>query len=354
MDKLLAQALKSLKANMIPTSEGKLLVAGQNHFRTLWTRDFCFSVPGLLLMGEKELVRRQLTLIWEHQREDGLLPRGMDVIPPQFRVLVSLLLRRPLDNYKSKKIKPEFLGEHGTPAIDSNLLMILATLDYSRHAEDDSFALVNEPQFKKALSYYTQFLQDGLISQPEFSDWQDSLKRNGPQLYTNLLYRKVLKLRSSPEIVAKLEDQIISTFLIHDKWKEESFEAMLWLLEDPLPRFEFTLKDFLLIYPTSSWGIPNPKSLVTDISWTTRVVGLAGYHRTYKWSWLLGEATRVIRKLDPVLAQEAFNIMTKLFESSESISEIYDREKPFHGKLYRSEEPFSWGSAKVIEACLTK
>ena len=100
MKALLLLAQNSLKANIISTSEGPMLAAGHSHFRTLWTRDFCFSVPGLLLIGERDLARRQLELIWKHQRKDGLLPRGIDVMAPQLRVIMSLLKRGPIDNYE--------------------------------------------------------------------------------------------------------------------------------------------------------------------------------------------------------------------------------------------------------------
>ncbi len=95
------KAIQTLRKNMIKTPEGLLLAAGGHQFRTLWVRDFCYSVPGLLQMGQADLVEKQIRFIVRYKCEDGLLPRGFDVLSPKLRVLLHTVLRGiPLPLFK--------------------------------------------------------------------------------------------------------------------------------------------------------------------------------------------------------------------------------------------------------------
>ncbi|RYZ97831.1 MAG: hypothetical protein EOP11_21490, partial [Proteobacteria bacterium] len=112
------KALRTIEANLVETEKGLFLTAGGNQFRTLWTRDFCFSVPGLLAAGWRDLVERQLGLILSFA-EFSQLPRGIDPLNPKLRVVWGTAFRflpPPFANAYAKPLKAEYLGEHGTPA----------------------------------------------------------------------------------------------------------------------------------------------------------------------------------------------------------------------------------------------
>ena len=85
--KLWEIAKQSLEANTVQTASGPITVAGSHQFKTFWVRDFCFAVPGLLALGHHEQVRKQLAIALDHQRADGLIARGFDVINPKLRVV---------------------------------------------------------------------------------------------------------------------------------------------------------------------------------------------------------------------------------------------------------------------------
>lgn len=131
-------AEKSLRANFEQVGSSFFLTAGRNQFRSLWVRDFCFSVPALLAMDETPLVRDQLDLIWSHQNEAGLFPRGLDSMSPKLRVLRAVC------------------------------------------------KLQSRPSITKALQYLLGFEDRGLLLQPKFSDWQDSVRRKGKTSFVNL------------------------------------------------------------------------------------------------------------------------------------------------------------------------
>jgi hypothetical protein len=150
--------------------------------------------------------------------------------------------------------------------------------------------------------------------------------------------------------LAELEQRILQHFLADGKWRAESFEALLWLIEAPLAGFKFGVPELLEVYPRDIWGRPNPPSTKLKASWTTRVVGLGGYHLTFRWSWLMAEAVRIMAPENPELAWETLREIERMTSSEGAIGEIYAGDRNFRGALYQSELPFSWGSAKLLEA----
>ena len=53
---LLNIAKESLEKNIVRLPQGDFLAAGGNQFGSLWTRDFCFSVPALLTLKKYAFV----------------------------------------------------------------------------------------------------------------------------------------------------------------------------------------------------------------------------------------------------------------------------------------------------------
>ena len=183
-------AKRSLRSNIRSKTGQNFLVAGANQFQTLWVRDFCFSVPALILIGESNLAEQVLDHICLFKDKEGFLPRGLDFIDPKIRVVCATFgisqailpksLRGSIKSFGnfigSKKLRPEWTGEHGTNAFDSNVLVAL------------SYLQLNIPE--KALpllEVYNKHLTNGLLRQDGYSDWQDSAKRTGVRLYLNCL-----------------------------------------------------------------------------------------------------------------------------------------------------------------------
>lgn len=368
MKRLQERAYRGIHINIIACEGKRYLPAGSHQFRTLWTRDFCYSIPGLLILGERQLVKDQLMLYWTLINHEGLLPRGVDVINPKLRVVANLiptfekLTHTRTFDYQKRPLRPEFLGEHGTPCIDSNLLVIEGSLRYLKETKDPEFQKLLTEKLPQALGYYQRFkTPDGFLHQPPYSDWQDSLKRDRPTLTTHLLYRRMLKLSEGTELsslisahsplsLSTLEEMIYQRFLRKTEWTKQSFEALLWLIEDPLPLFSFEPVDLLRLYPLNTVGVPNSSLARETISWTTRLVGLQGYHLTLRWSWLMAEAARILGQHDRKYSIEILTQLDSLSERKGFIGEIYDEGGDFSTLLYRSEVPFTWGSAKLIEA----
>lgn len=76
-----------IKRNTLPHREGPFLVAGRYQYRSMWSRDFSQASMGLLIMGEHELVARQILAIVRRRNIMNLVPKGLDTKPLEKRVV---------------------------------------------------------------------------------------------------------------------------------------------------------------------------------------------------------------------------------------------------------------------------
>jgi hypothetical protein len=374
---------KSVEKNIVMTAAGPLVTAGSHQFKTLWTRDFCYSVPGLLTIGRSDVVENQLNLILLNLRdEDSLIPRGIDVYPPLLRVFLQTVFRWIPGRanwlpYGNKDLKPEYLGEHRTIAFDSNLLTLLASAQYG--AVNKSWFESQVPTFKKIFKMYDKYWSGDFLDQPAFSDWQDSSERKGITLYSQLLYLQVLRLFAALgaplreiNFTAAFQAKIHAAFydsengLYRNRINEKQFslETQLWIIEGDL------FKDFLpaaTLYGNlkqhplwNSFTIPGtpifPRYAPAEVSWTTKLVGLKGYHDSFVWSWLIGESAKVARKMGDTKTFE--HILSHIQNKASADQWIYEIYQPlsngdfriYRTPVYESESPFTWGAAKILEA----
>lgn len=369
---------QSILKNIIEIDGKKYVTAGAHQFRTLWTRDFCFSVSGLLNLNLQEIVKNQLQLIIDHTNENGLVPLYCDSMSPMKRVFLSsigalfkfriqLKIQSPLKAYY--KINGKY------PNIDSNILTLKAVLEYCAKTQDIEFFLKNETKLVSIYKYYDQFLKDGLIHQGPFADWKDSARREGAIFLTNMLYSNVTEelclfsqfnfcqerapfLRRAIEAGFKdpqtglfqsefkrnqfgLDDQLLA---IKWNWVKGDQKKELWnaLIKHPL--WTSSQGPLIATYPRYKSG-----ELISHVKWA----GLKAYHDEMTWSWLTGLAFKVALMMnDTQQAQNILKISDQLFGKQQFVSEVYDPKsrKPYSSWLYQSEEPFLWGAASYAEA----
>jgi hypothetical protein len=364
---------KSLRANILTLPSGKFVTAGQNQFLTLWTRDFCHAVRGLLLIAESEVAKNHLTYLLKSLRSDGLVPRVVDNHLVQFRVswqsarklcgfLPKLAFREPL--------KPQYTDEHGSNAIDSNLLVILASF----MLKDDSFLERNHKELQKVLDWYDDKFQEGLIWQNAFSDWQDSVKREGHSFLTNLFYflgasrmkeKGFIVKRNLEELKQKIHQTFFKDGLYQSMEKSPiiSLEGNLFAIEAEeflSPEEKLLLWKKLVSHPlcASGFGMCSyPAYPASDTAWHVKFAQLQGYHDKFAWSWLMGLGLKVSLQMnDKQMIQRQRALIEKVLQRDQVVMELYDPEEdwsPWKSWLLESERPFAWGSGYLIEALST-
>lgn len=364
-------ASDSVRANIISLPSGKFLSAGQNQFLTLWTRDFCHAVRGLIAIGEENVAKNHLRYLLKSLREDGLVPRVLDNRQVQFRVawqsfrklipvLPKLAFKEPL--------KAQYVDEHGSNAYDSNVLLILACLQM-----DDKFWKENESQIQKVWDWYDDKFQDGLIHQTGFADWQDTTRREGKTFLMNLFYflaaSRLKKKGWTIKIdLVEFKNKIKKTFFDGNVYismigyPQVSIEGNLFALEtdeflnnDEKQNLWSNLKQHPIIAHDGVIGrCSYPDWPEKDLAWHIKLANLKRYHGSLSWSWLMGLGLHVsaLMKDEAMTHKQLTHIQTLLKRDGE-VFEVYDPDlnfAPWGSWLIKSEHPFAWGSGYLAHA----
>ncbi|MCS6838760.1 MAG: hypothetical protein NZ480_07930, partial [Bdellovibrionaceae bacterium] len=377
-------AVTSLIQNFETIGDVTLVTAGRNQFRSLWVRDFCFCVPALLKLGYRKIVKDQLELIINHIHPvQKYAPRTLDSFPTKLRILLNVFktaMRLPktwLSPPLTWRLKPEYLGEHCTPAFDSNILLALAILTYVEESKDKEFLNKHSTVLEDLMSFYQAFFENHLIYQPAFSDWQDSVQRRGFSSYINLLFWVALKKFYhvtgsnfvSKDFFHSMHHHIIQTFLNSDQLLKTaahlnhiSIDSTLLALNHDFfdPVFDpYRIWQSLVHSPLFQDGFPYrttyPNYPKKEIAWTVRLIGLSHYHDELCWSWLIALTYKIAQKFsDSNVTRRIEQICFPVFLDEKNIGEIYtfknDTIHPWKNGYLESERPFSWGAALWVEA----
>ncbi|MBY0516325.1 MAG: hypothetical protein K2P81_05420 [Bacteriovoracaceae bacterium] len=369
----------SLRANILELSSGKFLTAGQNQFHTLWTRDFCHASRGLFAIGESEVVKNHLSKLIHSLRADGLVPRVLDNRLVQWRVsyqtarrmmpfLPKLSLGEPL--------KPQYTDEHGSHAIDSNLLFLIAALKLKE--VDANWWNENQEKLKLIWHWYEGKKKEGLIYQAAFADWQDSVKRVGTSFLTNFYYFIVAsRLKSCGwDIQIDLEELKgkLKTIFFDDKSKLYrsmpdhervsldgnllAIEAEEFLNEEEKKSLWSALKSHPLTQLDGGQigRCSYPEWPRKDVAMHVKFAGLERYHGGLAWSWLVGLGLKIaILRQDQQMIEKLKNKIHGLLLRDGEVVELYDPENmwlPWNSWLIDSERPFAWGAGYLTEALM--
>jgi len=376
------EVCKRVLLKNIGTFRGKsFLFAGKSQFRSFWTRDFCFSIPALLMMGKPEVVRDHLLYLVENRDENNLIARLLFVNNFKLQIIAKTGLRKFFNKegrvYDSNsKVHVSILGEHGTPSFDSNLLVILGlfSLYEDKGREFDFDINQHKDSILEMYVYYESYFSEGLITQPAYSDWQDSVKREGKTSYLHVLYWFVSKKISEydffetkhDEVKTKIFDSFIDseTGLLISIMGKPNISLGTNLLALEYGFFENPLEKYTQLKKTPLWRADNLPGLATypnyikkNKSITTNWSGLEHYHDNMVWSWLIGKSIKVSKMMgDTKDAQTSIAQLYELVIRDETILEIYEPDtlNEFITTLYDAEHDFSWGSAAILEALLYK
>jgi len=413
-------AEKSLKANLVMVSGDQWFTAGASQFKTFWVRDFCYSFVGLRHICEPSFFKRHLDFLLNNLNDQGQVPLYVDSIKPVYRVgLASLMGVFGLKfniAFGRPRLKSFYYVNTLYPVIDSNLLVIKTLCDYCLQFDDKDYFESKKNQIKRVLDFYNKanLLKEDFIYQGPFSDWMDSISRQGVTFLTQLLLWHVqdllLKLEAPDQLLVNqesLKNKITKEFFNSDGFYESELNrkgfialadqlvALDWGFVLPQDQGAFfarisqysTYKDT----KTPFWcSYPKPQSsdLISHVKW----IGLSHYHSHMTWSWIVGLYLKLalkmggsagnpinISKVDlssdlagfaaPVTAPVTVGHTSKteddyvfIIEQLKSwsnepyVAEIYDSQslKPFKNCLYKSEAPFSWGAAFIMDALSTR
>lgn len=375
--KLRAIAQASLQKNIVNTEQGQYVRAGAHQFGSLWTRDFCFAVPGLVAIGERRAAENHLLhLVRVCHPESRLIPRILESGSSAMRVVFHSGLRFLPLKYFLKPIRsplhPEYLGEHGTRSMDSNLLVFImcGTLAESWSPESKDEMLQGLKPVFEFIREQTQSFKK-VISQKAYEDWQDSAARQGEISYTNALTLIALKMALKLGLAVEAEFVHFKK-LFHDHFYSETVklfatteEKNSFCLETQLLLIDFAVVDDATVIwqslkKSELWnkalipGVPHvPQYEKNEISWTCKLAGLSRYHDGFIWAWLSAYSAKIAFKVqDYDSGVQILNHLEEWAVRDKDLGEIYNMHsgKLHESLLFRSERPFSWAAGKTLEA----
>jgi len=356
-----------------------VLNAGSRNFREPWARDFGFASYGLMALGEHRAVKECLDVFFLHQRPDGQFPVKIHSTGVLNRYIHTFFKReQPI----KQPLKPKYVTGHRTISLDGNALLIIAAINYARHANGSGYSRKKWDNLRRAAYWLKGHAhpEDGLLHQGAFSDWADTVARQGRVLYTNILYWKALTelaefagvigfegdrsvfAKQARSIKLRIKDHFwrkdLGYFVTNEKFDNLSsggnLLAIAWELigrEKSISILE-KMKEFGMAKPVPTQPVHRPYPL-KFIAIENRLGGLAFYHTDAAWIWL-GSWHAIAYAVTGQLkeAHEIITTMSEVIVRDGEVHEVYDSDGNYLSKMfYTSEAPLTWSAGMFVYAC---
>lgn len=346
------------------------IYAGLNHFNDYWTRDACFASFGALNVGDRDIVKRQIIHFINHRKFNWHLPKV--ILRSQFQKILFLTTTKSI-RFRALSLLSIYHAK------DQNSLFIIAASDYIKKCKDIEFAKEYIGYFEKIIQHDVSHDMDknSLLEQSYYSDWEDSLRKTGEVLYTNICRCKALQ--SMAEIFNLLKNkekhEEFSGYYKKTKaeinkrfWNGQYFNdtskgditfsgsgnalAMIWNIATKqqaksIAKFvdEKNLFDFTL-----TTNYPRYSSL--RVSPFLRLAGMTDYHNGMRWLWVGCAYAAGLWKHG--MEKKSIDCMEKIAKKIieyAHIYEVYEKDgTPVSRYLYKSEVPFAWSSGMFVYA----
>jgi GH15 family glucan-1,4-alpha-glucosidase len=373
----------AIEERPVENGHSKLILnAGWRNFREPWARDFGFASFGLLEMNEQRVVKETLELFCNFQKENGQFPVKVHSTNLIERYIYSFFDRQqPIHS----PLRPKYRTAHRTISLDGNALLVIAALNYLRRVNDEDFAQRYWPVLKQGLHWLESkgLERDGLLHQGAYTDWADSVKREGVIHYTNVLYWKALHefaidgakygYTAESEIFQARADQLKAAINDHF-WLETAgyystsdqfpdilsssgnLLAVAWGLAEPeqASRILDAMNQFNMAEPIPTQVTNRPYPL-KYIALENRLAGIGHYHTTAAWLWL--GAWHVVALCRNGRLTEAENLLERMsltIVKDGVVHEVYGEDGRFLStRWYTSEAPLTWSASLFVYAQTT-
>lgn len=374
-----ANLLGGIEARRLPNGRQKLvLCAGRRNFREPWARDFGFASFGLIDLGQLQAVKETLEVFLAFQSPAGQFPVKIHSTSVLNRYLHSLLDREQPNH---APLRAKYKTAHNTISLDGNALLVIAFLNYVRHAHNEAFVRVHWPALVRAINWIEAHAleADGLLHQADFADWADSVARRGKVLYPNVVYWKALHDLAGaahrygyPAAAERFERRA--------QLVKQSVNAHFW--RDGLGYFvvsrQFDMLSSAGNLLAAAWGLASPEqsasilakmdgfrmanpvpTQVTHRAYPARFIalenrlsGIGHYHTSAAWLWLGGWHVIALTRLGRLArAEELLYRLARVVVRDGAVFEVYDPAgQVLSSRWYTAEAPLTWSAGVLTHA----
>ncbi len=366
------------KRSLPDGTERLILCAGVRHFREPWARDTGFASFGLIELEEWQASKEALEVFLLTQSQEGQFPVKIHSTHFLERYLYSVFKR---EQPNDRPIAPRYITAHNTISLDGNSLLIIAILNYARRSGDYDFVRQYWDHLKNALAWLNTHVKesDGLLHQGAFTDWADSIARQGKILYTNVIYWKaLLDMAEVAQVCGHPEDR--RTLGEKARHVRESINAQFWR---PDLGYYVTSQFFDNLSSSGNllaiaWGLASPEqahaildamryfSMGTPvptkathrayprkfIAIENRIGGVADYHTYFAWLWLGAWHVIALARMERLEeARELLYNMSRVIVRDGAVHEVYQPNGHYASTLwYTSESPLTWSAGMFVYA----
>jgi GH15 family glucan-1,4-alpha-glucosidase len=368
-----------IEKRCLPDGQEKLILcAGLRNFREPWARDLSFASFGLIELNEFQATREALEVFLINQRPLGQFPVKVHSTTVLDRYIHSLFKReQPID----APIRPKYITAHNTISLDGNALLVIASLNYITRSGDVDFARTHWPALKRAVAWLESYAleDDGLLHQAPFTDWADSIARQGRVLYTNVIYWKALADLATYAVAygepadqayfAAKADQLKQAINAHF-WREDlgyyvtsqifdnlsssgNLLAIAWDLTTSAQAHAIldNMQQFKMAEPVPTQVVHRAYP-AKFIAWENRLGGLAHYHTSAAWLWLGAWHVIALARMERLAEAEALLYrLSSVIVRDGAVHEVYAPDGHYLSTFwYTSEAPLTWSAGMVVYA----
>ena len=363
-------AVKSLKQ----CYDTKGIVAGRTHYNSIWARDALYACWGSLIINDVSIVKSTIKTFLKHTRADGLVPirYGASNVA-QWLELIKIKPRKKIAVYNQDK--------GFNPALDPNLLLIITIEKYCEKTKDYDFAKQNLKKIHLIFDWLEKQEVNGLIHGGKYSTWQDIIKKEGAQIYSNVLYYKAIlslenilkNLKIKNEFLTKaiaLKENINKSF-----WDENLGHYIDFFNKNKRSKVFTSDGNFLsIIFDLAnknqtesiltkadefniSKDVPSytnyPKYGFGEVYTPLYLIGMQDYNDYgICWTWIGCIHALALKKANKVkIAKKVLNKLSNIFLKDQTVHETYEQNgKKVNRMFYKSESPFAWTAGLFILA----
>ena len=334
--------------------------SADRYSRMCWTRDFGFSVPGIIASGNGDAVRVHLRELARRQAPSGRIPVWF--FDGAFRASCSRLLRIEHNLLLVPRLFTKapiswlhsIAARFGSPhhAGDSELHFAIAVKEYADKTRDINFPLSVRDSAHRAIEYVEDhLLEDGLVSGTDWRDVDYHLL-GATLLSNNCLFYRALKLWGRDEDAESVKQLVRKKFLrgmwFADRPNSEEFELSgnaLAILSGVAEREE------------ALWILECSKVYEREFGFISPGVDLPPQNfreRAISKKILSENSGRVFSLVNGLLMLAALkdgfpDFARDIFEKRSRISDFPEWIDPFHGSS-QGARTFLWDASMYLEA----
>ncbi len=340
------------------------IYAGPKNHHEYWARDSFFASFGACVLGDFDIVRKNLELFRTYQAKNGQIPLRVEERSHPLNFIGIKVSYKPTARFKSSQ-------PWATDVVDASALYIISACNYVKESGDIDWFNRNKDSLLKAFDWLLSRVNNlGLLDEGLTGNWADMTFKSGSVAYTNICFWKAAtelsKYVPDLETKAKKLNEAINLNL----WVEKKGYFADWISRGGKVYDYFFIDGNLLAVMWSLTNLERGKSIFNfiDINSLNKVPVVTCYPRLVWWMHVLTKIIfppynpqNIFAWWGPIDILCRFNIgdnegaskdllsLSKIIVKNGNVEEVMDANGiPVSLFFYKSEKRIAWGAGLFV------